>query len=340
MKLKTLASPSDRFDIAFPQKQFDVVGFGLNSVDHICVVPEYPHLDTKCEIVHYAKLPGGQVATAVLFLARMGMRTRYIGKIGGDELGQYALDSLRSESIDISSVRIEQDAVSRYAFIIVEKSSGERTVLGHRDPRLSFVESELDRESICSGRTLHLDGCDGPASLRAALFCRDQGIPVSIDLDAVVEDCDQLIANVDFLIVSSNFPCEFTGISDPVRSIVQLRDYCDGFIAVTSGSGGATALVGDQCVNFPALKVQAIDTTGAGDIFHAGFIYGVLQNWPLEKIMAFANASAGLSCTRLGAQAGIFPLATIMEAAESLIISRQQAVGSHCRPLHPALPSV
>jgi sugar/nucleoside kinase (ribokinase family) len=323
MKLKLPVNPSDTFDISFPHKPFDVVGFGLNSVDHICVVPEYPRLDSKCEILQYEKLPGGQVATAVLFLARMGMRTRYIGKLGGDEMGRYFLSSFQSESIDISSVRIEREAVNQYSFIIVEKSSGERTVLYRRDPRLNFTEAGLERGRICSGRFLHLDGYDGPAALRAALFCRDEGIPVSIDLDIVVESCEDLIRNVDFLIASSDFPYEFTGISDPVKSIPRLRDYCSGFIAVTLGSGGATALVGDRCINFPALRVQAVDTTGAGDIFHAAFIYGVLRNWPLEKIMAFANASAGLSCTRLGAQAGIFPLEQIMEAAESLRNSRQ-----------------
>jgi sulfofructose kinase len=321
--IKSLTDPSDTFDIDFLKKEFDVVGFGQNSVDHICVVQEYPRLNSKCEILSHERLPGGQIATAVLFLARMGMRARYIGKFGGDELGRFALEGLRAESIDVSSVRIERDAVNRYAFIIVEKSSGERTVLGRRDPRLSFRESEVDMESICSGRILHLDGGEGPASLRAALLCRGQGIPVSIDLDTVPEGCDDLIANVDFLVVSSNLPSEFTGLSDPVRSLMKLRSYTDAFIVVTSGSGGAIALVGDQCVNFPALRVEAVDSTGAGDIFHAGFIYGVLQNWPLEKIMAFANASAGLSCTRLGAQTGIFPLAAIIKAAESLNISRR-----------------
>jgi sugar/nucleoside kinase (ribokinase family) len=318
MKIKRLKDPSETFDVRFPgDKKFDVVGFGLNAVDHLCVVPHYPRFDTKTEILHYDKLAGGQVATTVSFVSRMGLSGKYIGKVGSDDIGQFSLQSLRSENIDTSSVLVEPDARNQYAFIIIDKNNGERTILWERDRRLSFRDSELKKEDVIAGRVLHLDGHDHDAALRAARWAQQAGVPVVIDLDKVVPNSAELIANVDFLITSSNFPPDFTGIADPIQSLLALRDHCAGFLAVTLGVQGAMAVVGDECIRFPAFKVHAVDTTGAGDIFHGGFIYGLLQNWPLEQIMSFANAAAGLNCTHLGARAGIPPLSEILQLANS-----------------------
>ncbi len=317
MQIKSLTSPADTFDLDLRKDSaFDLVGFGLNAVDHLCVVPQYPRFDSKTAILHYEKLAGGQVATTVSFVARMGMRGKYIGKVGSDDLGEFSLQSLRSEKIDTSAVLVEQGTRNQYAFIIVDKGSGERTILWERDPRLSFRESELKREDVCAGRILHLDGHDHDAAIRAATWAQEAGVPVVIDLDKVVPRTEELISKVDFLITSSNFPPDFTRIDDPIDSLLALRQYCSGFLAVTLGARGAMAVVGNECIRFPAFKVHAVDTTGDGDIFHGGFIYGLLQNWPLERIMAFANAAAGLNCTHLGARAGIPPLSEILKLAD------------------------
>jgi sulfofructose kinase len=321
MKIKHLQSPSDRFDLQFAgEKPFDVVGFGTNSVDHLCIVPEYPQIGSKTEILHYEKLPGGQVATAIIFLSRMGLKTKYIGKVGGDELGQFSLGSFKPESVDTSSVVIEQNSQNQNAVIIIDKKSGERTVLSRREGQLDFREQELVKEEICAGRILHLDGYDAAGSLKAALWCRQHRIPVSIDLDKVVENCNELIQNVDFLIVSSNFPEEFTGISDPRESLRQLCNSCDAFVAVTLGAEGAMTWIGDHCVTFPGMKVNPVDTTGSGDIFHGAFIYGLLHNWSIIEIMHFANTAAGLSCQYLGAREGIRPLSEILSRLNQRIL--------------------
>ncbi len=314
MVIRSPKSPSDTFDVHFrTDRLFDVVGFGMNSVDHLCVVSRYPHIDSKTDILQYAKLPGGQIATALTFLSRSGLRTKYIGKVGSDDLGQFSLRSLQAESIDISSVLVEQTAPNQFAVIIVDQSCGERTILCQRHRNLDFKASELEREDVCAGKLLHLDGYDSAASLRAATMSQEQGIPVSMDLDRVVPHCTPLIEKVDFLIVSSNFPADLTGIANLEEALRALRSHCRGFLAVTRGTQGAVALVGDQCVVFPGYEVKAVDTTGAGDIFHAGFIYGLMQNWPLGQIMNFANAAAALSCTCLGARTGIRPLRDILK---------------------------
>jgi len=140
---------------------------------------------------------------------------------------------------------------------------------------------------------------------------------VVIDLDKAVPRSAELISNVDFLITSASFPPEFTGIADPIESLLALRKHCDGFLAVTLGAQGAMAVINDECERFPAFKVQAVDTTGAGDIFHGAFIYGLLRNWTVEGIMTFANAAAALNCTHLGARGGIPSLSEILALADS-----------------------
>jgi sulfofructose kinase len=318
MKLKTIDDPLDTFDVKFPENQpFDVVGFGTNSVDQLCVIAEYPRRESKTEILQYERLPGGQVATAIKFLARMGLRAKYVGKVGGDDSGLFCLQELRADRIDIGSVLIEQDAKNQFAVILIDGKSGERTIFSKRDSHLNFKASELNEEIICAGRLLHLDGYDSESALQSAAWCQKRQIPIVMDLDTVVPNCQELIENVDFLIVSSNFPCELTGKNDLMEAFRELRHRYAGFLAMTLGSKGSIAWVGNQCFAFPGLKIKACDTTGAGDIFHGAFIYGLLQNWPIKKIMDFSNTAAGLSCMSLGAQTGIRPYHEILQHLNS-----------------------
>jgi len=306
MMIKTLTTPDQQFDLRFPAaREFDVVGFGQNAVDHVCVLPEFPRPDTKTEILLRQRLAGGQIATAIVFASRLGLRGKYVGKVGSDAHGRFCLENLRAESIDISSLKVEDGARNHYSLILVDQRSGERTIFWERDPRLNFRAGELRREDICSGRTLLLDQNDPEASLQAAHWAQEEGIPVVADLDKPLPGSDELIRWVDFLIVSAGFATESTGLAGPEEALQAMRGQCRGFTAATLGADGAMALLGDRCMRFPAFRVQAVDTTGAGDIFHGAFIYGLLQNWPLRQIITFANAAAALNCTRLGAYADL-----------------------------------
>src|SRR4030043_1962617 len=167
-----------RFNCPFPKyKPFEVVGRGLNSVDFLCVVPEFPALNSKMRILKFSKRGGGQVATAMVALNRWGVKTKYIGKIGGDELGQFSLTSLREEGVDISSVTIEPSATNQYAMILVDGPSGERTILWDRDERLVYRGGELRKENDCLGKILHLDGHDIRAALQCARWAGEEKLP-------------------------------------------------------------------------------------------------------------------------------------------------------------------
>lgn len=288
-----------------PGKPFDVVGMGLNSVDHLCRVPSYPSSNTKMKMLRFSKQGGGQVATAMVALSRWGVKTKYLGKVGSDELGQFSLESIRREGVDVSSVIVEPNATSQFAFIIVEAVRGERTILWDRDQNLMYRDGELKRDEVCCGNILHLDGHDIRAAIQAARWAREEGIPTVLDVDKVEPLTSDLIKEIDFLITSSRFPSLFTDIEDREKALVELQRRTSGFICATLGPEGAIALANGVLLRSRGFEVQVVDTTGAGDVFHAGFIYGLLQNWELEEILRFANAAAALKCRDLGGRKGI-----------------------------------
>ena len=298
-----------RFNLSLPKgKPFDVVGMGLNSADFLTVVPEFPAPNSKMKMLQFSKQGGGQVATAMVALSRWGIKTKYIGKVGADELGQFSLHSIRQEGVDVSSVTIEPNATNQFATIIVDGSTGDRTILWNRDDRLMYREGELRKEEVCCGRLLHLDGHDIHAAIQCVRWAKEEGIPTVADLDKVEPLTSELIKEIDFLITSSRFPAVYTGISDQKKAFLELQKQTHAFLCATLGHSGAMAWVDGEIFYAEGFKVKAVDTTGAGDVFHGGFIYGLLQNWEVEKILSFANGVAALKCLDLGGRRGIPPL--------------------------------
>ncbi len=303
-----------RFDLTFANnKPFDVVGMGLNSVDFLVLLPEYPASNSKMRIRRFEKSGGGQVATALVALSRWGVRTKYIGKVGGDDLGQFALESIRQAGVEVSSVTIESQASNQFATILVDGTSGDRTILWDRDNRLMYRKGELRKEVVCSGKILLLDGHDTQAALQCVQWAKEEHVPVMIDVDKVEPLTAELIKDIDFVVTGSRFPTLFTGISDREKAFLELQKHISGFLCTTLGSEGAMALVKGEILYAKGFKTDVVDTTGAGDVFHAGFIYGLLQNWELGKILQFANAVAGLKCRELGGRKGIPTLREVQE---------------------------
>ena len=278
---------------------------GLNSVDFISVVPEFPAPNSKTKMLRFSKQGGGQVATAMVALSRWGVKTKYIGKVGEDEMGQFSLHSIRQEGVDVSSVTIEPNATNQFAMIIVDGPSGERTILWNRDERLMYLEGELRKEGVCSGKLLHLDGHDIHAALQCARWAKEEGIPIIADLDKVEPLTSELIKEIDFIITSSRFPMLYTGISGQKKALFELQKHTSGFLCATLGHEGVIALLNGEFLHVEGFKVDTVDTTGAGDVFHGGFIYGLLQNWEVKKILRFSNAVAALKCQDLGGRKGI-----------------------------------
>jgi sugar/nucleoside kinase (ribokinase family) len=295
----------------------------LNATDTILVVRQFPALGGKERIASLTRQAGGQVATALVTCQRLGLKSRYIGKVGDDEGGRIQLASLRREGLDVRHVWVARGAPNQLGHIIVDQKTGERTVFWDRDPRLAVKPSEVPKEAICSARLLHLDGCDVEAALQAARWARQAGIAVTADLDTVYKKVETLFPYIDFLIASANFLPAVTGQDDPFRVLEYMAaEYGIRAPGMTLGRDGALVYWQERFYYSPGFVVETVDTTGAGDVFHGAFIYGLLINWEMDRVLDFANAMAGLNCTALGARGRI----AARDEAEKLVATGSRHV--------------
>jgi len=289
-------------------RQFDAVGFGLNAVDHLIVVPEYPASDTKLRLLEHKQATGGQAATTMVALQRLGFKTAYAGRFGSDAEGQFGLQSLKSESVNIEFAEVIEGAHNQIAFIIVDARNGERTVIWDRDERLAYREHEAPLALASRCRVLHLDAHDPPACARIAQLARSENTIVSADIDNIYEGVPELLPLIDILITSKEFPHRLTGIADERASLVELKSrYGCGIVGMTKGRYGATVYCERQFIESPAYQVPGgcRDTTGAGDAFHGGFLYGLLNEEDVEMSLRLGNAVAALKCRSLGARSAL-----------------------------------
>ncbi len=288
----------------------DLVGVGLNATDTLIRLPHYPMLGSKVEFRSADILPGGQVATAVAACQQWGLRTRYVGKIGDDSAATIHRAEFARLGVETHLVTASGCA-SQQAVILVD-DAGERTVLWKRDNGLTLQPEELRREWIVNARALHLDGHDTAAAAVAAGWACDAGVPVIADLDDLYPGVETLLGKIDYLITSRDIPGRLTGDQNLRQSLPEVRNrYGCRLTAATLGHEGVLAWDGSRFHYAPAFQVKTLDTTGAGDIFHAGFIYGLLQDWPLTRQLDFACAAAALNCAAAGARGGIQPVERI-----------------------------
>jgi sulfofructose kinase len=285
---------------------FDVVGVGLNATDTLILLPRFPSYGGKVPFQREVQRPGGQVASTMVTCARLGMRAKYIGTLGDDQRGIVQLESLRASGINLDDIEIRPGCPNQSAYILVDQSTGERTVLWKRDPSLCIDPASLTPEKITCARLLHIDGHDTPAVARAAEIAREHHIPVTVDVDTIYPGFDRVLPNVDYLVASSEFPARWTKEPDPARALAMIQDeYGMRVAAMTLGADGALARVDGRFIYSPGFVVDCVDTTGAGDVFHGAFCYAVFESMPLREALEFSNAMAALNCTALGARGRI-----------------------------------
>jgi sulfofructose kinase len=292
--------------------QVDVIGVGLNATDTLIPLHEYPARGSKVEFESASILPGGEVASAMVACQTWGLRTRYVGKFGDDYAAQIHRAAFERAGVE-THLFTAPGCPSYQSFILID-ADGERTVLRRHDERLALQPAELQSEWVTSARALLVDGHDTAAALLAAQWARASKIPVVADLDKLYPAIDTLLPEIDYLIASNDIPGRISGESDLPKSLQLVhKKFANKLTAATLGHDGVLAFDGSDFHYAPAFNVHVADTTGAGDIFHAAFIYALLQNWPTPRKLEFACAAAALNCTAVGARGGIRPLAEIAQ---------------------------
>jgi len=292
-------------------QRFDILGIGENATDTVLQLSQFPPLGSKVEMLGTQIMLGGQVATALIACQRWGLRTHYVGVVGDDHAAELHRRELRRAGVHSDLAQVPR-TLSQMSFILIDTSSGERTIVWRRDPRLTVPPAFLQRSWVTGARLLHIDGHDPATTSVAASWARASGIPVVADLDHMSPGLQRLLPFVDYPVTSKEFPLDATGEKNLLKALPQLqRKYGSRAVCATIGVDGALAWDGTRFWYAASYKVRVVDTTGAGDLFHAAFSYGILHRWDLQRILDFACAAAGLNCETLGARGGISSLSKV-----------------------------
>lgn len=283
--------------------QYDVIGMGIASWDLIGVATNEPLLGAKQPVDSWLEASGGPVATALVTLARLGMRTSMLTAVGNDAYGERIRTDLVNEGVDVDALMICPGS-SHVAFVLVEPASGRRTVWWHND-RTVLDKVPLDRHRIESARALHLDTHLPEQAVVAARWMHEAGGLVMIDAERYRETTKSLLPYCHAIVVSERFAREATGEADVAEAARALFDRYPTMVVVTAGERGNWCIDQNEMFHTPAFSVDVVDTTGAGDVFHGALLYGILQQWHIRDAVRFASATAALKCRSLGGRAGI-----------------------------------
>lgn len=289
-------------------KDFDVVGFGTNAVDYLIIVPEYPAFNSKIELEDYVQAAGGEIATTTVGLRRLGARTAYVGRFGDDKEGDFGLQTLRDEGVDVSFAQQIVGARTQIAFIVIDQRSGERTVIWKRDQKLAYTERDAPVEIVARGKILHFTPHDARACLEMARAAKKSGAIVSIDIDNIFEGIEDVLPLVDIFISSAEFPERLVGIADKKAALREIKTrYGCAVVGMTLGETGSLLFCENEFILTNGFEVPGgcRDTTGAGDSFRVGLLYGVLQGATVQESARMANAVAALKCRAVGARTSL-----------------------------------
>jgi len=298
------------------EAEFDVLGFGTNAVDYLIRVPEYPEFDSKVEFLDYVQAAGGEVATTMVGLRRLGLVTSYIGRFGSDPEGGLGIQNLRDEGVDLRFTETVDGARTQIAFIIIDERNGERTIIWKRDQKLEFGPDEVSRSWVKNAKVFHFTPHDVAACVKLARAAKDYGAVVSIDIDNVFDGIEDLLPLVDVLISSSEFPVKFLGLNDPEQSLQEMHSrFGCALVGLTMGDQGSIIFSSGRFFRTSGCVVPGgcKDTTGAGDAFRSGLLYGLLRNESIEMSAKMANAVAALKCREVGARTALPNLRELTE---------------------------
>jgi len=297
-------------------KRFDVVGFGNCAVDLLGLLDHYPGRDEKMPMLAFSKQGGGLTGTALTACARLGARAAYVGKLSTDEYGDFLMQEFERVGVDTSAVLRSAETAVPISLVLVHSATGERRICWYWDvERARLDPEELPRAYIEQSRVLFLDIFHPEAGKQAARWARQAGATVVLDADNDHQGVADLIRASDVVMASERFARKFTGAEEPQQALQRLFEFHPATVVITLGERGSLCRTADETVQVPAFRVEVVDTTGAGDVFHGAFVTAMLRHWPLRQCLEFASAVAAMKCRKLGGRAGI---PTFPEAVEFL----------------------
>jgi len=289
------------------KRKIDCLGLGTIPLDLALVIDCFPNPGGKLDTSEWIVKGGGPIPNCLFGLTRLGCSTALVAARGCDPLGLKSLEDLGAAGVDLRHVIVKSQP-SDTAVGLIERKSGRRTFILCR--QLTVKPRDLRLASLPIPRLIHLDGRDLDACIKLARWGHRVGAVVTFDIGSERGDVSPILPLIDHLVVADSFALPFTGARTARGAIKKLSTRCPGTIVVTEGDKGSTALEEGREYRQPAFRVKCIDATGAGDLFHTGYLYGVLKGWNIAERLRFGAATAALNCTRLGARAGAPNLAS------------------------------
>lgn len=285
--------------------RLDVYGLGQCCIDYLARIPAYPPPDSKCEVVELVVEGGGPVATALVALSRWGLSCAVVGVVGDDRFGSEIRESLAREGIDTTGLIVRESTDSQLAFAVAEPATGRRTIFWRRPTGQPPRADELDLARIGSARVLLTDGLFPEASIAAAGTARQAGAQVIVDAGSHRGGMLELARLADHFLASETFARSFAPGATAIEVCRRLAELGPSVVGVTLGARGWVALADGRELSGAAYPVDAVDTTGCGDAFHAGYAYGLLEGRPVERRLDLAAWVASRVALGLGGRAGL-----------------------------------
>ncbi len=287
----------------------DILGLGCVAVDDILYVASYPPADAKARVLRRKRECGGLTGTALVAAARLGAKCAYAGVLGTDELSRFAIDSLAREGIDLDHLTRRADARPIHSTIVVDEQTQTRNIFFDLHDVFGPDDSNPAIELIQSAQVLYIDMLSTAGMLRAARIARKAGRAVVADFESdEAPEFAALLAEVDHLILSQEFAARITGKTDPGEAAAALWTDRRQVVIVTGGAAGCWYLTSDTPApprHQPAFRVETVDTTGCGDVFHGAYAAALVHGLDVVGRIRFASAAAALKATQRGGQSGI-----------------------------------
>ncbi len=293
-----------------------VIGLGLATIDILMRLLEMPAWDRFNYLSEMKFEGGGPAGTALVAVTRLGVQAGFIGTAGNDLAGGFKIETLSQEGIDTSRMVRRPFPEPQAALVFVHEQTGERTFAASRGfGREQLRPEELDWDYITSADYLHLDGFHFEAALQAARWMREAGKQVALDAGktdgSLHPRLGELVALADVAICGAGISQSLTGIEDLWEAGKAVLATGPQVVVETRGEDGSYTITHNDAFHTPAFRVDVVDTTGAGDVFHGAYIVGLIQGWDLRRVARFASAVAAIKCTRLGGRAGIPSMAEV-----------------------------
>lgn len=284
---------------------YEVVGIGAALYDTLMQAEGFPKEDSKMRSNITKQQGGGPCSTALVAMSKLGVSATYMGTVGDDIYGKLIMDEFEKYKVGTEDIQIKTGCISANSFVLLNTLNATRTCVWNMGTLSPLKESEVNLETLKNAKILHLDGNQLEAAIYAAKKAHEFGVKVSLDAGGTYPGIEQLLPLVDILIPSEEFALKITGCSSAEEAIKVLHQrYSPEILVVTQGKAGGILYQEDDLVYYPAYPVDAVDTNGAGDVFHGAFIVGLIKGIAPYECACFASAVSALKCTKLGAREG------------------------------------